>query len=82
MIEMSPLELFWTIAVLGVWLLVGAVHLLSLRWGAIMGVTSGRHAILRQKQPIKFWLTWFILAWPFVILPAAAAVGLLLSFPE
>jgi hypothetical protein len=81
-IEMSPLEWLWTIAVLGVWLVVGAVHLLSLRWGAIMGITSGRHAILRKNQPIKFWLTWFILAWPFVILPALGAAGLILGFPE
>lgn len=79
---MSPLEWLWTIAVLGVWLMVGAVHLLSLRWGAIMGVTSGRRAILRQKQPTKFWLTWFILAWPFVILPTVVTVGLILGFLE
>ena len=58
------------------------MHLLSLRWGAIMGITSGRHAILRQKQPAKFWLTWFILAWPFILLPAVTSVGLILGFPE
>lgn len=82
MSEISPLDWLWTIAFLGVWLLVGVVHLLSLRWGAIMGITSGRGAILRDKQPTKFWLTWFILVWPFVILPTVVTVGLILGFPE
>ena len=82
MTEVSPLEWLWTIVFLGVWLSVGAVHLLSLRWGAILGITSGRAAILRHKQPTKFWLTWFLLAWPFVILPTVVAVGHILGSPE
>ena len=79
MADMSPMESIWAAVFLTAWLLLAAVHLMSLRWGAILGITAGRGAILRKERPAKFWLTWFLLAWPFVILPFAAVAGLFLS---
>lgn len=72
----SPLETLWTIAFLALWLLIATVHLMSVRWGAIMGITTGRHAVTRKDNPVKFWITWLILSGPFVVLPAFAVIGL------
>jgi hypothetical protein len=61
------------------WLGLAVVHLLSLRWGAMFGITAGRHAILRRDRPVKFWIAWLILAWPLLILPTIVAAGLFTS---
>ena len=73
---MAALEWTWTILFLAAWLGLSVLHLLSLRWGAIMGITAGRYAILRKKDPTKFWARWIVLAVPFVFLPAILAFGL------
>ena len=72
----------WGILVLGMWLLLGFVHLLSLRDGYIMGVTAGPGTIKRSEQPVKFWFTWLALAFPFVFLPLMAVFGQMLLFFE
>ena len=77
--QMSTLQLIWTAIFLAIWLGLAAVHLLSLRWGAILGITAGRHAILRKSRPGRFWVTWFLLALPFVVLPAFVLLGLLMA---
>jgi len=75
-------ETIWGILFLGLWMCLGFVHLMSLRDGYILGVTAGPRAINRSKQPIKFWVTWIFLAWPFVIFPLIAVVGFTLLLIE
>ena len=63
-----------------VWLLVGLIHLNSLRTGVIMGITAGPRAIKQSERPVRFWVSWFLLAWPFVFFPAIAFAGLMLEW--
>ena len=79
---MLALEWTWTILFLAAWLGLAVLHLFSLRKGAIMGITAGRHAILRKKDPAKFWVRWFVLAIPFVFIPAFLAFGLVVLWIE
>ncbi|MEJ2408919.1 MAG: hypothetical protein P8Y58_17785 [Novosphingobium sp.] len=65
----------WATVFTGLWLLVGVLHLCSLRSGYILGITAGPRAIKRSERPVRFWLIWFALVWPFVILPAFVAAG-------
>ena len=75
-------ENIWSVVFVGLWLVVGMMHLWSLRTGAIMGITAGPRAIKRSARPGKFWAVWFLLAWPFVFLPALALTGLALGILE
>ena len=79
--ELSPLEWVWATAVFAIWISVAVAHVASLRWGAILGITSGRHAILRKDRPAKFWVTWLVLALPFIVLQTLLILGLISGGP-
>ena len=72
---LSAAEITWAALFAGLWLLVGCTHLWSLRTGRIIGLSAAR----RDDRPMRFWLAWFALAWPFVFLPAFIALGFLLQ---
>ena len=72
----------WSVLFIGLWLVLGAFHVSSLWTGRIMGITAGPRVIWRAQRPAKFWLSWFLLAWPFVIFPLMIAVGLIIQISE
>ena len=78
----GPFQWAITILVMAIWLWLAVEHLKSLRSGTIMGVTAGPRAIGRSQRPWPFWVTWFALAIPLVILPILGLLGIGLEFME
>ena len=77
---MTALEWIWNVLVIASCLGLAVVHLASLRWGAINGITAGPHAILRKETPGKFWRRWVLLAFPYVLLPTFITFGFLVTW--
>ncbi len=75
----DALTYFWITLVGIIWLYLMAIHLRAAWTGQYpywrRKLNGSKWPAIRTESPFRFWLIWFVLAWPIIFIPILALSG-------